>query len=171
MRKNVIYFISVCIFLMISSSIFAEGNKSSDKIFDSIITEYIKITDTLSKDKTKDVKKNSKKIVTLLEELDKTKFSSRGKDYKNLLKKMAKGAKKLAKAKNIARMRKSLKKLSTPLVKIVEIEKPVGINVALCTMYKGGAKWLMHGKNIENPYWGSAMYSCGDVVYTGPKGK
>jgi len=156
---------------MISSSIFAGEKKNSDKIFDEIITEYMKITDTLSKDNTKDVKKNSKKIVSLLEELGKTKFSSKVKNYKNLLIKIKKGAKKLVKAKNIARMRKALKKLSTPLVKIVEIEKPVGVNVALCTMYKGGAKWLMHGKNIENPYWGSAMYSCGDVVYTGPKEK
>jgi len=169
--KKIIISLSFIFLLMVSSLANADSVKNSKKIFGSIISEYIKITDTLSKDKTKDVKKNSKKILSLLEELNKTKFSSRGKNYTNLLKKIEKGAKKLAKSKNIARMRKALKKLSTPLVKIVEIEKPVGVNVALCTMYKGGAKWLMHGKDIENPYWGSAMFSCGDIVYNGPKEK
>ena len=159
MKKNVLYILSICIFLMIFSSVFAGEKNNSDKIFDGIINEYLKITDTLSKDNTKDVKKNSKKIVSLLEELGKTKFSSDGKDFKELISKMEKGAKKLVKAKNIARMRKALKQLSAPLVKIIIKEKPIGINVAYCSMYKGGAKWLTDGKEIENPYWGSKMYS------------
>ena len=159
MKRNVIYYISICIFLLISSSVFAEDKNNSDKIFDGIITEYMKITDTLSKDKTKDVKRNSEKIVGLLEELSKTKFNSKGKNYKDLINKMEKGAKKLVKAKNIARMRKALKKLSTPMVKIIVLEKPLGVNVAYCSMYEGGAKWLTAGKKIENPYWGSKMFS------------
>jgi hypothetical protein len=47
--------------------------------------------------------------------------------------------------------------------------KPIGINVAYCSMTPGS--WLQTGDEIRNPYYGASMLKCGEIVSVGAKEK
>jgi membrane fusion protein, copper/silver efflux system len=69
-------------------------------------------------------------------------------------------------AKNISEVRKYFRLLSNFLTKLAESGSiPKDINLAYCSMAFGGkgAYWLQTGDEIENPYFGSKMYRCGDI--------
>lgn len=70
------------------------------------------------------------------------------------------GAEGIAGAKKIAEARVAFKALSATA--IAKAKGHAGFYVAHCPMVKGGgADWLTTKKKIENPYFGSAMFSCG----------
>ena len=69
-------------------------------------------------------------------------------------------------AKNISEARKDFRLLSDFLTKLAESGAiPKDVNLAYCSMAFGGkgAYWLQTGNKIENPYFGSRMYRCGDI--------
>jgi hypothetical protein len=73
-----------------------------------------------------------------------------------------KGAEEIASAKKIADARVAFKGLSATA--IAKAKGHAGFFVAHCPMVKGGgADWLATSKKIENPYFGSAMFSCGYI--------
>lgn len=72
------------------------------------------------------------------------------------------GGEPVAKAKSIAEARIAFKSLSARA--IAKAKGHAGFYVAHCPMVKGGgADWLATKKVIENPYYGSAMFSCGYI--------
>jgi len=72
------------------------------------------------------------------------------------------GAEAIAGAKKIAEARVAFKALSATA--IAKAKGHAGFYVAHCPMVKGGgADWLATMKVIENPYFGSAMFSCGYI--------
>ncbi|HUG12645.1 MAG TPA: hypothetical protein VMM36_16635 [Opitutaceae bacterium] len=72
------------------------------------------------------------------------------------------GAEPIAKAKSIAEARVAFKALSATA--IAKAKGHAGFWVAHCPMVKGGgADWLTTKKKIENPYFGSEMFSCGYI--------
>jgi hypothetical protein len=72
------------------------------------------------------------------------------------------GGEPVAKAKTIADARVAFKALSARA--IAKAKGHAGFHVAHCPMVKGGgADWLATKKAIENPYYGSAMFSCGFI--------
>ncbi|MFT5086189.1 MAG: Cu(I)/Ag(I) efflux system membrane fusion protein [Planctomycetota bacterium] len=69
--------------------------------------------------------------------------------------------------KDIEHVRASFQALSAELISLVENAPPsmavgVGINKASCPMKS--AAWLQKGSDILNPYYGSAMLSCGTIT-------
>lgn len=73
----------------------------------------------------------------------------------------------MARAADIAAMRKELRSLSQRLEEVVSAfpSEHVGpLYRAACPMVEGGTgTWLTREPKVENPYWGAAMFSCGDV--------
>lgn len=74
----------------------------------------------------------------------------------------------LAAAKDIKSQRKSFEGVSSAMIKTV---RNITFNHAVlyvqhCPMAK--ATWLNEKENIENPYYGSMMFDCGDVSETIP---
>jgi Cu(I)/Ag(I) efflux system membrane fusion protein len=73
-----------------------------------------------------------------------------------------KGAEEIAAAKKIADARVAFKALSATAISKAKGHE--GFWIAHCPMVKGGgADWLTTNKKIENPYFGSAMFSCGHI--------
>lgn len=60
----------------------------------------------------------------------------------------------------LAQARERFKKLSAPLVKIVQSKRPEGWIVVSCSMAK--ADWIQKDGPIRNPYYGKEMLSCGE---------
>jgi Cu(I)/Ag(I) efflux system membrane fusion protein len=72
------------------------------------------------------------------------------------------GAEEIAAAKKIGDARVAFKALSATA--IAKAKGHAGFYIAHCPMVKGGgADWLTTKKKIENPYFGSAMFSCGYI--------
>lgn len=46
--------------------------------------------------------------------------------------------------------------------------KGEGLTAYKCGMYKGYDKWVQKDKKMGNPYWGSKMLECGEVVALAP---
>ncbi|MFC1850640.1 hypothetical protein ACFL27_10650 [candidate division CSSED10-310 bacterium] len=75
---------------------------------------------------------------------------------------MHRAAQALQQAKNIESMREKLKDLSKPFVLWASLTNPAGLFVAYCSMKPGS--WLQDQAEISNPYYGSKMLRCGEIV-------
>lgn len=63
--------------------------------------------------------------------------------------------------------RKAFAELSTPMLALVNVApRAEPVYYDHCPMYAGGADWLSMEKPIKNPFYGSAMLSCGSVNET-----
>jgi hypothetical protein len=67
---------------------------------------------------------------------------------------------KLARAADIKTARQDFKALSRPFVAWVEKKKPADLEAVYCPM--AGAKWVQKKGQIQNPYLGHEMLSCGE---------
>ena len=159
------------IFLIISSvgyPVFA-GSEKFDEKMQPILEEYIRITESLASDKTEGVADAAKKIESLAGNLSPSLVTGEhASHYKNIPKNISEGAKRMALAKEIAPFRAALADLSKPIVMWTSMSKPSGINVIYCSMNPGS--WLQKGAKIRNPYYGSKMLSCGEII-SGPDAK
>ncbi len=139
------------------------GTKAFDKQMMPILTEYLKIPKTLSEDKTEGIKTSADKIVKLADKLDPgTVKGMHAKHYKNIPQNIKAAAVKLSKAKDIKSMREALKDLSKPMAMWATMSKPKGISVMYCSMAPGS--WLQRSTLVANPYYGSKMLRCGEIV-------
>lgn len=77
---------------------------------------------------------------------------------------LADGARKLGSAKDLAAARTAFGDVSSALVTYVEKSGsalPAGVHIAYCPMVE--KPWLQKNKEIKNPYYGSAMLTCGTI--------
>ena len=163
MKKNLLP-VMIMMIIMIANYMFAEQN--FDETMNRITVEYLKIKDTLAKDKTENVNENAKVILELAKELDVSNVTEEHKGhFKGLPKKITMATEELNKVKNIKSMRKAFNKLSKPMAMWATMMKPNGINVAYCPMAPGS--WLQTGTEIRNPYYGASMLKCGEIVSFG----
>jgi len=171
MKKDYFILITGFMFLAISSignPVFA-GSEKFDEKMQPILAEYLKITDNLASDKTDGVADAAKKIESLSENLSSSLVTGgHASHYNGIPKNISEGASKMALAKDIASLRTALVDLSKPMVMWTSMSKPSGINVVYCSMNPGS--WLQKGSTIRNPYYGSKMLSCGQII-TGPDAK
>lgn len=72
----------------------------------------------------------------------------------------------LAGSNNIITQRKSFEGISSAMIKTLRTIKfnNATVYVQHCPMAK--ASWLNEKENIENPYYGSMMFDCGDITET-----
>jgi len=171
MKRLSLILITGFMFLVISSivnPVFA-GSEKFDEKMQPILTEYLKIVDILASDKTDGIADAAKKIEDLAGSISSSLVTGEhASHYKRIPGGISDGAKKMALAKDIASLRAALVDLSKPMVMWTSMSKPSGINVIYCSMNPGS--WLQKGKKIRNPYYGSKMLSCGEII-SGPDAK
>ncbi len=68
-------------------------------------------------------------------------------------------------AKDLSSLRSAVRTLSE---KVLELHEKggfgkMGVNAFVCPM-KGGGKWLSQSSAVENPYYGSMMFDCGEKI-------
>ncbi len=139
------------------------GAEKFDAAMAPILAEYLKITEALAADKTEGVVRAADRIVKLSVTLDSSLVGGKhAEHYNDVPRKLREAASKLSKAQDIEKMREDLKDLSRPMAMWSGMSKPAGVYTAYCSMAKGS--WLQKGKEIANPYYGSKMLRCGDIV-------
>lgn len=141
--------LSLLAMLLFGYSVFAQNT-------DTLLNNYISVKNALVNS---DTKMASQKIKSLYQNI---KEDDNFKQKETLLK----STEKMAKATNIEKQRAAFNEVSTTIWEIVKNAKKTNKTVyyQYCPMKK--AYWLSTEKEIENPYYGAAMLSCGSVVET-----
>lgn len=144
MKKNLLLAM-----LLFGYSVFAQNT-------DTLLNNYISIKNALVNS---DTKMASQTIQSLYQSI---KEEGNFKQKETLLK----STEKMAKASSIEKQRAAFNEVSTTIWDIVKNAKKTNKTVyyQYCPMKK--AYWLSTEKEIENPYYGAAMLSCGSVVAT-----
>jgi Cu(I)/Ag(I) efflux system membrane fusion protein len=119
----------------------------------SVYDRYLKIQGELARDSLTGVKEHANAIAKIV----------RGDDMKKFPAVVAKQAETLARAGDLATVRKAFKPLSTSLIKYLSDNKvPKGTYYEVyCPM--ADASWLQASKDVKNPYMGKAMPTCGVI--------
>jgi Cu(I)/Ag(I) efflux system membrane fusion protein len=99
------------------------------------------------------------------------------KRWKELQQHLAHTAQALHEAKRLDEARGAFEELSKAVIEVVRrygnpLEKDVRLAFCPMAMEKRGAEWLQEAESVHNPYFGSDMYSCGEIRSTAePKGR
>lgn len=153
---------SLALIAMLSVTAHA-SQESFDQQMNLVLTEYLKIGDTLASDKMDGVAASAGAIVTLAAKLDASSVSpEHAKHYQGIAQKVPETAKKIQAAADIQTARKAFAELSKPMVMWVEHQSTKPATVVYCSMYPGS--WLQKGKDIRNPFYGAKMLTCGEIV-------
>lgn len=139
------------------------GTNEFDRRMRPIVDNYLRIGEVLAADSIAEVGHNAEKIAKLAGSLDPTKvIGGHASHYEQVPTKLKMAAQKLAKSKTLEEARVAYKELSMPMGMWASMSKPEGIDVVYCPMAK--ASWLQKKGAIRNPYHGSKMLRCGQVV-------
>lgn len=139
---------------------------------DGILSAYFKIQQALSQDNFKEARDGAKKLPEALDTVDMGLLTGAAHmAWMKEQKALKKGAQDVAGAKDIEGARLSFILLSDSLYTVAKRFGTSGTQPILrfhCPMVSGGkgAYWLQNKPGIENPYFGSAMFKCGDQVET-----
>lgn len=149
----------------IKSQIITENLADTSQL-QSVFDSYFTVKDALIKS---DAKLVSKKAATLLTAIGAVKVdklnSSEHSVWMKVIKKMTTDAKAISSNQDIKKQRetfKSLTKNTYDLIKVSNLSEP--IYKQHCPM--ADADWLSKEKAVKNPYYGSSMLTCGNVVET-----
>jgi Cu(I)/Ag(I) efflux system membrane fusion protein len=144
--------------LLAAASLFAVAARAADSPMlsepvKSVYDHYLKIQGELAKDSLTGVEEQAKAIAKTV----------RGDNMKRFPAVLARQAETLARARDLATVRKAFKPLSDSLIKYLADNKaPKGTYYEVyCPM--ADASWLQAGKDVKNPYMGKAMSSCGVI--------
>ncbi len=142
------------------------GAAAFDKAMAGVVQPYLKIQDALARDTTEGVAEAAKAIGAAAAKLEPGKVTGEhAGHYTDVPAKLGEGATALAGAADLAAAREAFKGLSKPMGMWATMAKPDGIDLVYCPMAKGS--WLQKTGDIRNPYHGSEMLACGEVV-SGP---
>lgn len=143
------------------------AQSKTDAAFNQLLTAYYDVKNALATDKkdvaTEKVKALSAKVDAIphknLPATQHTLWMAQSKIIKEK-------ATELAAGKDIKAQRKSFESISSAMIKTVRNIKfnSTIVYVQHCPMAK--ASWLNEKENVENPYYGSMMFDCGDVTET-----
>ena len=125
------------------------GAAAAAELPKALVDPYLQVQVALSTDKTEGLAAHAKAIETAA--------SALGKDGETIVA----GAKKLAAAKDIVAARTAFGEVSDAIVTYAEKTKSdlAGLHIAYCPM--ANKPWLQKDTDIKNPYYGSAMLTCG----------
>lgn len=141
----------------------ATGTHQFDRQMEPILQSYLKVGDTLAADSLNGVRPEAERIAKLAAKIDsKSVTGEHAAHYKDIPANLKKVAQALSRAKSLDEARNAYKKLSMPMGMWASLAKPKGIDVVYCSMAK--ASWLQKHGPIRNPYHGSSMLRCGEVV-------
>jgi len=142
---------------------------SGKTAFDEIVARYEAIHSALASDTLDGVAENARAIQSVAEAAAGD-FSARKAGVataeadacRDLLPEVARAAARLAAAKDLRAVREAFGELSRPMVRWREMAAGERPKVAYCPMAK--KPWLQDSEEIANPYYGSKMLRCGEIV-------
>lgn len=143
------------------------AQSKTDVAFNQLLTAYYDVKNALATDK-KDVA--AEKVKALSAKVDAIPHKDLPASQHTLWMAQSKiiktKATELAAGKDIKAQRKSFEMISSAMIKTVRNIKfnNAIVYVQHCPMAK--ASWLNEKENVENPYYGSMMFDCGDVTET-----
>jgi len=137
-----------------------------DQAMAPVMKRYIAIHKALYEDKMDGVQTEAKALVEALKKVDPgTVTGEHAAHYKMIPRKVSAAAAKLSVAKNLNEAREAFKEVSRPLAMWGGMSKPEGVYVMFCSMAK--SSWLQNSAEIQNPFFGSQMPGCGEVISGG----
>ena len=174
MKKSIIALATVLTVLFSANNIQANTTKSEYETIEiadasqlqSVYDSYFAVKDALIKS---DSKLTSAKAATLLATINAVKMdklkSNEHTVWMKVVKKLTADAKSISATTDLKKQREAFKSLSKntyDLIKVSNPEQP--IYKQYCPM--ADADWLSKEKAVKNPYYGSSMLTCGNVVET-----
>ena len=134
-----------------------------------VVENYISLKDALVGDDSEKAKKSANVILQSLDQVDMKLLNQKdGHTYwMNLEKKIRSASESIASTTEITEQRNEFKNLSSELTIAVQM---FGINQKVFNQFcpmadnNNGAYWLSLEEEVRNPYFGSAMHSCGNVA-------
>ena len=139
---------------------------------DSVYTVYFGVHHALSQDSLEEAAKGSAQVLAALEKVDMMLLKGQAHmawmDEMNIIKK---NGETIVKAQTIDDARKAFIPLSASLIRVVQkfgATGALGMYRFNCPMTDDGkgADWLQNTSDIANPYYGSSMFKCGDLMET-----
>lgn len=165
---NTALILTLCLHVNISAP--AEqptGAEAFNKAMSPVVDAYLQIQATLAADSVKGIEKPAGLIVKTLKAIDTSKLKGpNAEHYTSLPGKMGKAVEALLKAPNLRTTRESFLGVSRPITMWASTARPKGTILAFCSMADNGngGGWLQKKGPLRNPYYGSAMLECGEVV-------
>ncbi|WDF62742.1 DUF3347 domain-containing protein [Flavobacterium sp. KACC 22763] len=173
MKKSIIALAMAVTVLFTANTIQAKTNSSglteiemADSQLQSVYDAYFSVKDALIKS---DSKLTSAKAATLLTaitavKMDKLK-SNEHTVWMKVVKKLTADAKSISATTDLKKQRETFKSLSKSTYDLIKVSSPSEpIYKQYCPM--ADADWLSKEKAVKNPYYGSSMLTCGNVVET-----
>ncbi len=131
----------------------------------SLLPDYYRIKDALVKNHAGGAAAAAADFSRSAEALALSKSAPKQKKSSNIHSRMIDDAINIAATQNLAEQRASFQSLSQKLISLSKGAKlPQPAYIAYCPMKK--AYWLTMEKEIENPYYGSEMLTCGNITGT-----
>lgn len=151
--------LSVAIITTVSFKLFAQDSQQQNQL-SQVLTQYYNIKDALVAGNGTNASAGAEQFIKTLNTID-YKVVSEG-NVNTLLK----HATSISETKDIKKQRDQFANLSNNMAALAKAVKLSSqpIYQAYCPMKK--ANWLSNEQTIRNPYYGSAMLSCGKVVET-----
>ncbi|CAM4275088.1 efflux RND transporter periplasmic adaptor subunit [Gillisia hiemivivida] len=139
--------------------------------FEAVLSNYLKFKDALVEDDFSSAKKLNTKMGDQIKSINKSQFNSQvGKIWESFQKELLASTNTMASAKEIKEMRNSFDEFSETMIGMV---KTFQLNnkelyVLHCPMADNnkGADWLSASSEVKNPFYGSAMITCGELKTT-----
>lgn len=137
--------------------------------FDKVIKDYLSLSKALSKDDMKNAKSDSANLLNSLKAVDmKLLDADTHIIWMTEYDPLTKSSEQISKAEKIEQIRKKFNDLSQSLTKVIEkvgVSKNKLYNIHCPMAFDGkGADWIQDNENVENPYMGQEMLTCGEVV-------
>ncbi|MHC0447433.1 DUF3347 domain-containing protein [Flavobacterium sp. 3-218] len=174
MKKSIIALATVLTVLFSANTIQANTTKSESGITEivdasqlqSVYDSYFAVKDALIKS---DSKLTSAKAATLLAAINAVKMDKlKGSEHTvwmKVVKKLTADAKSISTTTDLKKQRETFKSLSKNTYDLIKVSNPdQPIYKQYCPM--ADADWLSKEKAVKNPYYGSSMLTCGNVVET-----
>jgi Cu(I)/Ag(I) efflux system membrane fusion protein len=147
-----------------------ESPKAFQQQLKQVYDNYINLKDALVEDNSEQATSDAKKLISSFRKIDMKLLKGEvHKQWMTLEGHIQSSASSISKSSEIETQRDHFKKLSTHLIKAVQL---FGVNekvyVEFCPMAddNNGAYWLSKEEQILNPYFGDAMLKCGEVKQT-----
>ena len=169
MKKFIITAIIGC---LITVSVFARETQNPTQVstvqsdvdnnpnLSQLLTSYYNIKDALVKSSVNSAVANASEFARIAKGIDPNVVS------KDKLEALLKDAEQILKSKDIGKQREYFAQLSTNMYALAKEQKlsDVPVYQQYCPMKK--ASWLSSSITVKNPYYGSAMLTCGEVQET-----
>ncbi|WP_456314983.1 DUF3347 domain-containing protein [Pseudomonas shirazensis] len=174
MKKTFLTIIATIALLFSANSIQANSNKTEKTVIEDINSSqlqavydaYFVVKDALIKSDSKLTSAKANDLLTAITSVKMDKLKSyEHKVWMKVVKKLTADAKSISATTDLKKQRETFKSLSKNTYDLIKVSKSDEVVYKqYCPM--ADADWLSKEKAVKNPYYGSSMLTCGNVVET-----